>query len=149
MQELTRNENIVVVSTQQVKYASSQTVARNDDRPMSFARTRSGPYSNRPNTSYRDPTYQDSPVAKYNIQLSRLVGLRRTADVFSTCGQMKQAGVLPNYTTYNLLLQTCEEMALHLEGLAVFEDMIAMGIRPDSTTFTHLLNVSSNVFTHG
>ena len=108
---------------------------------ISFANTASQPYQSAPMTHFSDLQKSLSRVAHYNLKLGFLVNGRRTAEFFNTCAEMKQQGVEPDHTTYDLLLENCAGLAMYQEALAVFEDMVAMGMRPHELTFHHLLQV--------
>lgn len=55
---------------------------------------------------------------------------------------MKDAGVKPDHTTYDIMMRHAGAMNLSVEAWAIVEDMIAMGVRPTASTFGYLLSVS-------
>jgi len=59
---------------------------------------------------------------------------------------MKQKGVQPNLTIYNVMLSTAAEEGLWLDALAILDDMLSMGIRPNTLSFNHCLHVSLCLF---
>jgi pentatricopeptide repeat protein len=54
---------------------------------------------------------------------------------------MKTEGVKPDINTYNYLLDAAASAGLAMEAWAIMDDMELMGIRPNRTSFHHLLNV--------
>jgi pentatricopeptide repeat protein len=58
---------------------------------------------------------------------------------------MKVEGIKPDIVTYNALLLAASRAGLSLHAWAIFDDMELMGIRPDPTSFYHLLNVTRNI----
>ena len=141
---------VTAYASQQLRSASVQAVARTAStyRTTPFAPARSGPYWRNPNTTFRSPRTQLDPTAQYNLRISKIVS-RPNPMIFEICREMKQAGVHPNFLTYDLLLQTCSALYMNLEAWAVFEDMIAMKILPERSTFGHLLNVRLSAFSAG
>lgn len=57
--------------------------------------------------------------------------------------RMKDEGIKPDTTTYNHMLNACAKEGLFVEARAVFEDMVALGVRPSRETFHHMMRVSS------
>ena len=99
-------------------------------------------YSRRPNTGYRPPSFQGTALARHNMELGQLVQQRNATEVFQHVARMKEQGIQPNYSTYELLLEACKDAALVEEGMAIFEDMLANGIMPQRSIFHYLIQVS-------
>ena len=82
-----------------------------------------------------------SSLARAHQKLAELVYKRRAADAFVLATQMKKEGIQPDVVTYEYLLDACRDAALSTEAQIVFEDCIAMGIRPTRNMFHLMLQV--------
>jgi pentatricopeptide repeat protein len=58
------------------------------------------------------------------------------------CGEMKQAGVRPDATTYHHILRGLAEAGMYTESAAVLEDMERMGIKPDQLAYHYVMQAS-------
>lgn len=96
-------------------------------------------YSKKANTSYRPASSQGTTLARFNMELGQLVQQKKALEVFNMAARMKEQGVKPNQSTYELLLEACKDAALVEQAFAVFEDMMANGIMPQRSTFHHLI----------
>jgi len=56
---------------------------------------------------------------------------------------MKERDVKPDALTYQYLIRACEEEGLEKQAVAIFEDMLALGLPPDREIFHSLFKVSS------
>ncbi|KAJ7647386.1 hypothetical protein FB45DRAFT_733113 [Roridomyces roridus] len=59
---------------------------------------------------------------------------------FTVAAEMKVRGVAPNLVTYNTLLRALAHGGYALPTFAVLEDMLSMGISPDTTSFNHIID---------
>lgn len=55
---------------------------------------------------------------------------------------MKTQDVKPNVLTYNCLIRACGKDALARHAMAMYEDMLTAGLRPERETFHLLFKVS-------
>ena len=85
--------------------------------------------------------HRGTELARYNMELGRLVDQNRAKNVFEVAREMKEAGIRPDHTTYECLLQACSGIGAHVEAWAVYEDMMATGVPPKRHTFHCLLHV--------
>jgi pentatricopeptide repeat protein len=76
------------------------------------------------------------------MQLSVDADNGRFHQCLALAAKMKVEGINPDILTYNALLLACSRVGLSLEAWAIFDDMTLMGIRPDRSSFHHLLNVT-------
>ncbi len=95
---------------------------------------------------FRGPT--NTPLAKYNMRMASHLDHGRSHAVLSLAKRMKDEGLAPDTTTYNLILSACAKEGLYVEARAVFEDMVALGVQPNRQTFHHMMRVGlpSHVF---
>lgn len=89
--------------------------------------------------NFRGPT--QTSLARYNFKMAKALDDNYTANVMAIAQAMKKAGVKPDLTTYNHILDACAREKLLPEARAVFADMLAMGVRPDRQTFHFLMRV--------
>lgn len=83
------------------------------------------------------------PVVRYNMRLQECADNKRAQGALAICAEMKAKDVHPDRTTYGCLLAAlAPQQMMHRECWAVFYDMLAMGIEPDTYIFNHLLQVS-------
>jgi pentatricopeptide repeat protein len=66
----------------------------------------------------------------------------RYAECLQVAAQMKQEGVRPDLATYNALLESASKSyTLQMDTWAIFEDMLASGVKPDVNTINFILKV--------
>ena len=85
-------------------------------------------------------------IGRYNLALGHLADRGDLAQCLHLAAQMKAQGVKPDILTYNCLIRACERETLAKHAVAIFEDMLAVGLRPERETFHLLFKVS---FLHG
>lgn len=114
---------------------------------LSFSRRRNegGGLSHRPWSFSQDTSFQGTTarthLVHFNVALDRACRKKDAILALKVCQDMRDAGVKPDITTYNHLLEVLGEEALGPEAHAIFDDMLETGIRPDSTSFHHLIYV--------
>lgn len=85
-------------------------------------------------------------IGRYNLILGRLADRGDLAQCLYLAAQMKAQGVKPDILTYDCLIRACVKDGLAKEAMAIFEDMLATGLRPERETFHLLFEVR---FPHG
>ncbi|OJT10263.1 Pentatricopeptide repeat-containing protein, mitochondrial [Trametes pubescens] len=95
---------------------------------------------------FRGPT--NTPLAKYNMRMASHLDHGRSHAVLSLAKRMKDEGLAPDTTTYNLILSACAKEGLYVEARAVFEDMVALGVQPNRQTFHHMMRTLALVEQH-
>jgi pentatricopeptide repeat protein len=80
-------------------------------------------------------------LGRYNLATADLATQGRLMEILLLCTKMKSGGVTPDIMTYNSLIMACGKDALHVEAWAIYEDMLAFGLRPDRQTYHRLLQV--------
>ena len=73
---------------------------------------------------------------------------RRLIPTLRLVRDMKADGVKPSLAVYNALLTCIAQEGLPLEAWAVVDDMTAMGILPDRSSYHHILHVSQTPYDH-
>lgn len=94
-----------------------------------------------PSKSRENPSPRSYPVARFNLDIQKLVNLNNNASALRMCIKMRDAGVRPTRTTYNLILEACANEGMVLQARATLEDMIAAGLQPDGDAFYQVLRV--------
>lgn len=77
-------------------------------------------------------------IGRYNLALGHLADKGDPTHCLQLAAQMKVQGVKPDVLTFNCLIRACGERALSRHAMAIFEDMLAVGLDPERETF-HLL----------
>jgi pentatricopeptide repeat protein len=80
-------------------------------------------------------------LGRYNVTIADLAAQGNFTEVLRLCAKMKSEGVMPDIMTYNSLISACARRTLHMEAWAIYDDMLAFGLRPDRETFHRLLQV--------
>jgi len=93
-------------------------------------------------THFQQP-FSGTHQNRYALQL---LDLHQFLPCITIAAEMKQKNVKPNLPVYNAMLATAAEEGLWLEALAILDDMLYMGIRPNAMSFNHLLHVSLCLF---
>ena len=81
-------------------------------------------------------------VGRYNLALGYFADRGNLIQCINTAAQMKTHGVKPNVLTYNCLIHACGKEAHSRHAIAIYEDMLSMGLRPERETFHSLFKVS-------
>ena len=90
-----------------------------------------------PNVKTRSPSATD-----YTIKIMASANSGHFADCLKTSAQIKSAGMKPDASIYNALMSLAARDASWLFSWAIFDDMLLSGVKPTSTTFAHLVNVT-------
>ena len=80
-------------------------------------------------------------IGQYNLALGHLADRGDLTQCLRLAAQMKMQEVKPNILTYNCLIRACGRDALAMQAIAIFEDMLAVGLQPERETFHQLLKV--------
>lgn len=96
-------------------------------------------------TSFQQP-FSGTRQNRYALKFLSEVDSRQFLPCVTIAAEMKQKGVQPNLTIYNVMLSTAAEEGLWLDALAILDDMLSMGIRPNTLSFNHCLHVSLCLF---
>lgn len=81
------------------------------------------------------------PLTKALHSLERAVESNDVVHALRVCTMMKQRELRPTPQFYRLLLQVLAENNLFQEVEAIFEDAIALGVKPDREMWNYLLQV--------
>jgi pentatricopeptide repeat protein len=79
---------------------------------------------------------------RYALEFERASRLNQHLHTrLALAAQMKGDGVQPNLAIYNCLLEAAANGVFWLEAWAILDDMLFVGIKPDTMSFNHLLHV--------
>ena len=81
-------------------------------------------------------------IGQYNLALGHLADRGDLIQCLRLAGQIKARGVKPDVLTYHCLIRACEGEGLTKHAIAIFEDMLAVGLLPERETFHLLFRVS-------
>ena len=83
-------------------------------------------------------------LSRYNIALGHLADGGDLIQCLRLAAQMKEQGIKPDILTYNCLIRACGKDVLPMQAAAIFEDMLAVDLRPERETFHLLFKVRSS-----
>jgi pentatricopeptide repeat protein len=89
-------------------------------------------------------TQTRSTVARFNLDMALKADVGAFPAVFALATEMKQQGIKPTISTYNTLLRGLAQGGYGSAAWAALEDMLAVGITPDTTSLNHILDVNNN-----
>lgn len=78
---------------------------------------------------------------RYAVELIKKRQHRRLAICLLSAAEMKQKGVAPNLLIYNSMLDAVAEDGFWLDAWAILDDMLRIGIKPNTMSFNYLLHV--------
>ncbi|KAJ7901771.1 hypothetical protein B0H14DRAFT_2668377 [Mycena olivaceomarginata] len=85
-------------------------------------------------------TQTRSTVARFNLDMALKADVGAFPAVFALAAEMKQQGIKPTISTYNTLLRGLAQGGYGSAAWAALEDMLAVGITPDTTSLNHILD---------
>ncbi|KAF5354709.1 hypothetical protein D9756_005214 [Leucocoprinus leucothites] len=87
-----------------------------------------------------DRPFSRSQQTRYAVQLMSPANARQFLPCVTIAAEMKEKGVEPNLAIYNSMLAAAAEDGFWLEAWAILDDMLLMGVRPNTMSFNHLLH---------
>jgi len=81
-------------------------------------------------------------ITRYNLALGHFADKGNLTQCIETAARMKTQGVKPNVLTYNCLIRACGKDGIWRHAIAIYEDMLTMGLQPERETFHLLFKVS-------
>ena len=134
-------DNVVVgqIVRHQRRAASVRTLITDAVRPTSHF----DPHLLTPNiiTGRAIPSRSGS-IGRYNLALGYLADKGHLVECLQMATQMKTHGVKPDILTYHCLIRAAGARGLANQAVAIFEDMLALGLQPERETFHLLFKVS-------
>lgn len=99
-----------------------------------------------PNPTARGPIFSRAGlIGRYNLALGHFADRGDLIRCLQIAAQMKAQAIKPDVLAYNCLIRACGKDALSKQAIAIFEDMLAVGLYPERETFHLLLKVSPPV----
>ncbi|KAG6899969.1 hypothetical protein C0993_004737 [Termitomyces sp. T159_Od127] len=89
--------------------------------------------------------------ARFNLQLTEEAELGHYSNVLEIAAKMKALKIQPDVTTYVALINAAAHHRMWLDAWAILDDMIAVGIQPNTAVFNLLIKACINkqmMFTH-
>ncbi|KAF8161013.1 hypothetical protein B0H34DRAFT_795856 [Crassisporium funariophilum] len=74
------------------------------------------------------------------MQMMAAANAGQSVSCLSSAAKMKAANITPDASTYNAIMSVTARDGNSLFSWAVLDDMLLVGVKPDTTTFTHLVH---------
>ncbi|KAF9263416.1 hypothetical protein L218DRAFT_1077388 [Marasmius fiardii PR-910] len=120
------------------RYLTTSHSISSTDTPLPPPLRRAQPWKTQPNTDFQK-TQNGTALSRYNLRLSIAASNSYIAGCFHILSEMKEKKVAPDLTTYHYVLSALASIHAERETWAVYEDMLAVGIKPDVHVYNLLL----------
>ncbi|KAG6876645.1 hypothetical protein C0992_012191 [Termitomyces sp. T32_za158] len=81
--------------------------------------------------------------ARFNLQLAEEAELGHYSNVLEIAAKMKAHKIKPDITTYVALINAAASHRMWLDAWAIFDDMVAVGIKPNTDVFNRLIKAQN------